>query len=292
MGDGEQRGRSLMNDATAGGYAKGAVKKIFGAMGLEVRRTPPPLPRMRMDGFLEHCKELGFRPGGIFDVGVGSGTPEIYDTFPGVPLMLVEPVPDFEPVLKELARVYGAEYVLAAAGDRSGTTMLHFHTDNLDSSSLLREIEGELVDGQAHEVRMVTLDELARARRLPKPYLVKVDVQGSELQVLDGASKVLADTELVILETTLFAVFIGGPQLYDVLRYMKDRGFVAYDVFGPFYRPLDMALGQIDIAFVKENGFFRRSHCVATPAQRAALLRHNNIPQALAALRSRPAVNR
>lgn len=276
-------------------YAKRALKRVFAAAGIDVRRAtslPQESSRMTMDGFLEHCKELGFRPGGIFDVGVGTGTPEIYDTFPGVPLMLVEPVPDFEPVLKELARVYGAEYVLAAAGDRSGTTILHFHTDNLDSSSLMREIEGELVDGEAHEVRMVTLDELDLARRLPKPYLVKVDVQGSELQVLDGASKVLADTELVILETTLFAVFIGGPQLYDVLCYMKDRGFVAYDVFGPFYRPLDMALGQIDIAFVRENGFFRQSHCAATPEQRAALLRHNNIPEALAALRSRPAVNR
>lgn len=43
---------------------------------------------------------------------------------------------------------------------------------------------------------------------------------------------------------------------------------------------------------MKESGIFRQSHCAATPAQRAALLRHNNIPEALAALRSRPAVNR
>ena len=268
MGNGEQRVRSPINDATAGRHAKGAVKKIFGAMGLEVRRTPAPPPRMTMEGFLQHCKVDWFSAGCIFDVGVATGTCEIYDTFPGVPLMLVEPVPDFEPVLKELARVYGAEYVLAAAGERSGTTVLHFHTDNLDSSSLMREIEGEHVDGEAHEVRVVTLDELALARSLPKPYLVKVDVQGAELQVLDGASKVLADTELVILETTLFAVFIGGPQLYDVLHYMKDRGFVAYDVFGPFYRPLDRALGQIDIAFVKEDSDFSASAIAAPPARR------------------------
>jgi FkbM family methyltransferase len=247
---------------------------------------------MTMAGFLEHCKRVGFRPGAIFDVGVATGTCEIYDSFPGVPLLLVEPVPDFEPVLKELARVYGAEYVLAAASDRSGTTMLHFHTDNLDSSSLMREVEGEQVDGVAREVRTVTLDELAPAHKLPKPYLVKVDVQGAELEVLGGAQKVLADSEVVILETSLFGVFIDGPQLYDVVRYMKERGFVAYDVFGPYYRPLDMALGQVDVAFVKEQGDFRKRHGTASPEQRATLLRHNNIPEALAELRARPAVRR
>lgn len=52
------------------------------------------------------------------------------------------------------------------------------------------------------------------------------------------------------------------------------------------------ALAQIDTAFVKENGFFRQSHFVATAQQRMALLRHNNIPEALAALRSRSAVSR
>lgn len=274
-------------------YAKRALKRVFAAVGIDLRRAtslPQESSRMTMAGFLEHCKSIGFRPGAIFDVGVATGTNEIYESFPGVPLMLVEPVPDFEPVLKELGRVYGADYVLGAASDRSGTTIFHFHTDKLDSSSLMRESEGAQVDGVAREVRTLRLDELVLTRTLPSPYLIKVDVQGAELQVLDGASKLLPDTELVILEASLFAIFVGGPQLYDVMRYMKERGFVAYDLFGPFYRPLDMALAQIDIAFVKENGLFRQSHFVATAEQRRALPRYHDIPEALAALRSRPAV--
>jgi hypothetical protein len=41
---------------------------------------------------------------------------------------------------------------------------------------------------------------------------------------------------------------------------MKDRGFVAYDLFGAHTRPLDGALAQVDIVFVKERGRFRQSH--------------------------------
>jgi hypothetical protein len=52
--------------------------------------------------------------------------------------------------------------------------------------------------------------------------------------------------------------------------HMKNRGFVAYDISGLQYRPLDNALSQVDIAFVKEDGLFRQRHFYATPEQREA----------------------
>jgi hypothetical protein len=48
---------------------------------------------------------------------------------------------------------------------------------------------------------------------------------------------------------------------------MKGLGFVVYDIFGEQFRPLDGALGQIDMAFVKENGIFRTDHAYATAEQ-------------------------
>ena len=47
---------------------------------------------------------------------------------------------------------------------------------------------------------------------------------------------------------------------YNILRTLQAEGFVAYDFFGYLPRPFDGAVGQIDIAFVKENGMFRASH--------------------------------
>jgi hypothetical protein len=49
---------------------------------------------------------------------------------------------------------------------------------------------------------------------------------------------------------------------------MKGIGFVVYDIMGLQYRPLDCALSQADLAFVKESGPFRRTHFYATPSQR------------------------
>ena len=106
------------------------------------------------------------------------------------------------------------------------------------------------------------------------PYLIKVDVQGAELDVLDGTLETLNKTELVILEVSMFQLMKDAPQFYDVVVYMKNRGFVAYDVFGESFRPLDGALGQIDIAFVKENGRFRREHSYATTEQWSKIAKH------------------
>jgi hypothetical protein len=72
----------------------------------------------------------------------------------------------------------------------------------------------------------------------------------------------------VLLEVSLFQFFRGGPQLHDIVAAMKARGFVAYDICGQGYRPLDGALAQVDMVFVKEEGMLRRSHAFATAEQR------------------------
>jgi hypothetical protein len=75
---------------------------------------------------------------------------------------------------------------------------------------------------------------------------------------LDGAKELLSETELVVLEVSFFEFFKGIPQFYDVVRYMKERGFVVYDVVDRQLRDLDGALAQADVAFAKEDGMFRR----------------------------------
>jgi hypothetical protein len=95
-----------------------------------------------------------------------------------------------------------------------------------------------------------------------------VDVQGTELRVLAGARRTLLETEAVVLEVTLFGTMIGGPQLYDVVSQMKAYGFVVYDIFGFNYRPFDGALAQVDMVFVREQGYFRQSHVFSTPEKR------------------------
>jgi FkbM family methyltransferase len=260
-----------------------SAKNIFKSMGLEVRRVPatPAVERATLGGALRQLVRLGANPKTVIDVGVAFETRELYEEFPGAEFLLVEPLAEFEPFLKKICAKYKAQYVLAAAGDSPGAATLNVHTDQLYCSSLFRETEGEAVDGVPREVPMVTIDELCAERKLAGPYVLKIDVQGAELRVLDGAKRTLTQSEVVILEVTLFGTMIGGPQFADVVKYMQERGFVVYDIWGMLYRPLDGALAQIDIAFVRKHSALRENQAFATPEQRknfAWNLQDKNLP--------------
>lgn len=79
-------------------------------------------------------------------------------------------------------------------------------------------------------------------------------MQGAELDVLEGSHKSLHKTEVIVLEVSMFQFMKEAPEFSDVIFYMKEHGFVAYDIVLGLDRPLDNALGQIDVVFVKENG--------------------------------------
>ena len=248
--------------------ARSLYRRLFASAALPPA-PPPEISRVSMTGALRQLKRLGFAPATVIDVGVATQTMELYKEFPDAPLLLIEPLAEFEPFLRKIASEYNAQYVLAAAGDKSGTAVLNVHPDRV-GSSLLREVEGESVDGSPRQVPLVTIDDLCAEKGLHGPFLVKADVQGAELQVLAGASRTLEQTEAVILETTLFGTMLGGPQVCDVAGWMKQAGFAVYDIYGFNYRPLDGALCQVDMVFVKEKGRFREQHAFATAEQRQA----------------------
>ena len=248
------------------------IRRVRGRHPREPRGHTRGVPRMSMRGSLEAAHRLGWAPRTCIDVGAAFGnfTLECADVFPEADFLLVEPLQEYRPFLESVsARLPRARYATAAAAAHDGDVTLNVHSD-LVGSSLMRETEGPITDGSPRVVPAKTLDGLCQGQDLRGPYLLKIDVQGAELGVLKGAGAVLQDAEYVLLEVSLFRFFIDGPEIADVIAFMRSRGFVAYDVFDLMYRPLDGALSQLDLAFVKESGIFRQQHVYATPAQRCA----------------------
>jgi hypothetical protein len=107
---------------------------------------------------------------------------------------------------------------------------------------------------------MHSLDTLIDRHRMVGPFLLKVDVQGAELDVLRGARRVLDEGAAVILEVSFFRFMEGAPDIAEVIAWMKGAGYAAYDVFGGHFRPADGALAQLDILFVPEHSPLRAYH--------------------------------
>jgi FkbM family methyltransferase len=232
------------------------------------------ISRTSLQGAILQAKKIGFYPRTVIDVGAASGsiTETIAAIYPDAVFLMIEPLMEFTTDLKAVMhRTTNARIISAAASDRNGTITLNVHEDLVGSSSY-KEIEGltegSNVDGIERIVPSITLNAVCKREETKGPYLIKVDVQGAEIDVLKGASDILSETEFIILEVSLFKFFIGGPELIEVIIFMKEQGFVCYDIYGLIYRLLDNALSQVDMAFVKESGMFRRNHSYATKQQR------------------------
>ncbi len=89
------------------------------------------------------------------------------------------------------------------------------------------------------------------------PDMMKLDVQGFELEVLKGARQALGITEVIFMEVSLLKLM--GPRLpilHDIVAFMHAAGYVVFDIVGFYRRRRDHA--QTDMVFCRENSPLRR----------------------------------
>jgi FkbM family methyltransferase len=258
---------------------KSYLKILFRRFGFEVSHIKgrnddkklPQSPRRTMKESLENLRQLGFYPKTVIDVGAAHGTLPLLEAYPEAFFLLIEPLEEFTQSLKKIIKSYNAEYLPVAAGRCTGSITINVH-DDFFGSSLYCENDGPIFDGSPRRVPLITLDKLRAEKKIQLPILLKVDVQGAELDVLAGGNILIPECDVIILETSFFSFLTGSLQFADVIAYMKDKDFVVYDIFGGHLRPFDGALAQVDLMFVKESSFLRKNKQWATAEQREKII--------------------
>jgi len=137
------------------------AKEIFSACGFTIHKKGSP--RTTLAEVLDHISNLGFRPQTVIDVGVAYGTFELHEKFPDSKHLLIEPLKEFEVVLKRICDRYNGDYVLAVASEKPGTAVINVHR-GLSGSSLFKEAEGSHIDGIPRKVPALTIHGLCNVR--------------------------------------------------------------------------------------------------------------------------------
>lgn len=202
-----------------------------------------------MDFGLEAMAARGFAPKTVVDVGAfeGGWSRTARRIWPSTKLVMVEPNRQKEDLLRAVSKELDAALLCELVGAEDGKDV-EFHVMG-SGSSVLEERSG--VPRSAERRKLRTLDALLGG--LEGPALLKVDAQGYELQILKGASGILPRIEAVLLEVAVIEINAGAPLLHEVVAFMKSCGFVAYDILEIHRRPLDRALNQVDIVFIREQ---------------------------------------
>ena len=250
---------------------KKVIKKVIRLVGFEdhrkVKKAPipgsPERPIGKIGFFLEDIRARGFCPNLILDIGANRGawTIKAKKIFPEAAILMVEPQPEMRAFLDSICSKYkNIQWVEAGAGASEGTLVQTIWKDLAGSSFLPTVREDLLASGKQREVKICTIDSLLKDKGLNVPELVKLDIQGFELEALRGAESLFGKTEVFILETSLYSFMDGQPLIREVISFMGDRGYEVYDITGFLRRPLDGALGQVDLAFVRNKGILRNSN--------------------------------
>jgi FkbM family methyltransferase len=180
-----------------------------------------------------YLRGLGFRPRTIIDVGVAKGTPQLYAAFPDAQLILVEPLSEYFEGIARLLEHRRGVHIPAAAGSSEGELELLVEPRWTDMTSRYsRHPLGRTGDTLTpRRVHVTTIDRIIANHAFPAPFGLKIDTEGSELEVIRGAAATLERTLFVIAEVSVLPGRLEGSYSFaQFIAAMDQAGFEVCDL--------------------------------------------------------------
>jgi FkbM family methyltransferase len=255
-----------VNSPTTGGsrrivdHAKMALHSALQKRNLDLVRNPFPVQISTALSYL-HL-------GTVLDIGgnIGQyGSALRASGFKGR-IISCEPLSDAYPHLAKRASGDSSWTALnTAVGGEPGEIEINVSANSYSSSILpMADAHSLAAPGseyvRAEKVTMTTVADLLTTQEVdPNSALLKIDTQGYEGAVLDGAGDRLTEFAAVQLELSMVPLYDGGPLFEDLVQRMRDAGFGIFALEGGFGDPRTGRMLQCD-------GFFVRNELMPDPS--------------------------
>jgi FkbM family methyltransferase len=226
---------------------KSVLDAAFGASPLARRKLTNYLLREKLPVALSQLRSAGLPIDVVYDVGARHGefTQSLRKTLPNARFILFEANPKCAPVL----RARGFEHYISVLS--SDVREVEFYDTDSTGDSYFKENTRRYDTVTPTRCTTQTLDALVTEHRLPKPHFIKLDTQGSELDILRGAPECLASSSLLYLECPTVRYNSGAPSLQQYLDFLDGAGFLPHELCEAHYS--HGALVQLDVLFVRKE---------------------------------------
>lgn len=166
----------------------------------------------------------------LLDIGanIGQYASMIKSVFPYMFVLSIEPNPNCEQFLSRV----GVRYLICCPSDKKSVKKFYkMKSDNIGTGhSLYRENTYHYSDDNlaVDEIQTDTLDSILEQNDMGQVVfdMMKLDTQGSELDILKGCPNTLQNVKLVVAETDVGNYNIGCPTQKEIVDFMEQSGFV------------------------------------------------------------------
>jgi FkbM family methyltransferase len=233
------------------------ARRLFRARGYDVTL------RAALEAWLMHVHlvppEVDLRQALVVDIGAneGSFSGAVLGVAPSAEIIATEPAPAPRGRLEQrLGALPNVKILDAAVSANSGSAAFHLtaHDHNSSLHAPRAEMRATVDEGWVPageiEVRTVTLDELVGDRIVD---LLKIDVQGSEMDVLRGGDATLSATRAVLLEMNFISQYEGDATFNTLHAEMDRKGFSLVNVSPPLMTRDGTAI-FVDGCYVRRPG--------------------------------------
>jgi len=201
--------------------------------------------------------DKGMRARGILDIGAYAGEFSLLarQFWPDAAVLMVEPQAEKRARLDNVARELGGDtHVQSKLLGECARSEVSFHQMSTAWGSTGSSCYPENSDFERTTVVMPMTTVDALLEELPGRCfdLMKVDVQGAELDVLRGAKNSLPDVEVLFAEVALHECNQGAPRLAEVVGVLDELGFAMFDMLPMRRDHRDLQL-QVDAIFVRRD---------------------------------------
>lgn len=134
-------------------------------------------------------------------------------------------------------------YLSSNKGSSSLLEMGHIHKKAYpDSSGLFKT-----------KVFAEKIDNILTEKETGNNVYLKMDVQGGEMFVLEGASVLLNSVSLILSEISFVTLYDFQPLVNELISYLKERGFIIAGVENVSQSLVDGSFLQADMFFIRET---------------------------------------
>ena len=203
---------------------------------------------------LQRLLSLGFQPQIIVDVGASDGawSKDIDDMSIPAEYYLFEPLSsqtsEYREEMQRSLQAHPHFHLQECAlGAEIGEVSIKILPEVVASTTL--DLEGYSGDYRTIVVPRKTIDSLVASQQIPVPNLLKIDTQGSELEILKGAINILEQIDVLLLETWLYRGYgRQTPLLNELMAWLEPFGFRLWDMGGTYRE--GSVLASVDCWFV------------------------------------------